>query len=103
MSFDLLTSHVVINLILHGHSSTTTVGGLIFHRLAMPEESEPEMSAHKIVVRSSNHPDHTALHAHLCFRQSTNLIHATQLVQNGVCVAYSPILAMVLKALRPVF
>ena len=47
-SFELLTSHVVVDLILHGQLSTTTVGGLIFHRRAMPDESESEMSVHKI-------------------------------------------------------
>ena len=65
MSFELMTSHVVVDLILHNHWYPTTTGSLILHLRAMPDESEPEMCAHISVVQSSNPPDHTTLHAHL--------------------------------------
>ncbi len=47
-SFELLSLQVVVDLIPHCPWSATTVGGLIFYWRAMPDESEREMSVHKI-------------------------------------------------------
>ena len=102
MSLELMTSHVVVDLILHWYWSATMVRGLILHRLAMLDEFEPEIFAHKSVVRSSSQPDHTTLHAHLCSKQSTNLPQSGQRITNEVCVGYSCHLPMVTKALRSV-
>ena len=102
MSLELMTSHVVVDLILHCHWSATMLRGLIFHRLAMLHESESEMSAHKSVVRSSSQPNHTTLHAHLCVNQSTNLPQSSKRITNAVCVGYTRRLPMVTKALRSV-
>ena len=98
-----LTLQVVVDLIPHCHWSATTVGGLIFHRRAMPDESEPEMSVHKNMVRSSNLPDHATLHVQLCFKQHTNLTNSSNRIMNEVRVGYSYGVSLVTKPLRSVF
>ncbi len=103
ISFELMTSYVVVDLVLYCYQPTTIVHGLIFHWLAMIDEFEPEMSAHENVVRSSSQPDHTRLHAHLCFNQSTNFIPPSKCIINEVCVGDNHHLPMVTKALRSVF
>ncbi len=64
----------------------------------MPDESEPEISAHANVVRSSNHQDHTILQVQLCFKQSTNLMDSRKRIVNEVRVGYSYRVSMVTKA-----
>ncbi len=102
-SFELLTSQIVGNLISHCQWFATTAGGFISYWLPMPDESEPEISVHENVVRSSNHPDYTTLHVQLCFKQSTNLIDSSKRIVNEVRVGYIYRLSMVTKALRAVF
>ena len=75
-------------------------GGLKIHHLVMAEESEPEISSHKSVVRSSNHPDQTTLCAQLISAQYKNLIHSSKRIRGKVLIAHNQRFSMVMKALR---
>ena len=100
MSLQLMTSHVVVELIRHCCWAATMVRGLIFHRLAMLDEFEPEMSAHKSVVRSSNRPEGISLLIQVTFNPSKNLIHSRKRIKTYAGVGHCRQLSMHTKALR---